>query len=159
MTLVAPPVAPTHSGAFDASAQADVLAYINAGSGGDTSGQTVAISAGSTMLANMMTGSGSDVTLVNTQATPGTITTRTATQLIADLTASLGFVPPVNYAWLFRLTHTAAATLTLSAGTGVTFGTGTYTVLTGTFRDFLCVITSVASPAISVQTSGVGTWT
>lgn len=140
----------THSGAFDASAVGDVIATQAVYAG-------VALPAGGVFPANSLTGAVDMVVCLNSTATPGTVTTRTATQMVSDLQAQLGLSsPPVGLVYFLRITHSAAATLTLSAGTGVTFGTGTYTVATATFRDFVVTINSPST--ITIQTTGVGTW-
>lgn len=137
-----------HFGSFTVDTAADVMNT-------STVESSVALTASGTMPANAITGAG-DVTLINTTATPGTITTRTATQMFADLAVQLGIQPPAGFTYALRITHTGAGTLTLAAGTGVTFGTGTYTVATNTFRDFSVIVTN--GGAITIQTTGVGTW-
>lgn len=136
-------------GAVDASFGLDIATLLSSQT------QNLALTASGTMPAGAMTGAAS-VALVNTTATPGTITTRTAAQLYADLQAALGLQNINGFQYAFRLTHTGAGTLTLAAGTGVTFGTGTYTVATVTFRDFVVTVTS--PNAITIQTTGTGTW-
>ena len=138
-----------HLGSFSYDSFNDILGI---GSGGTV----LALPAGGVFPANALTGDG-DVTCINTQATPGTVTTRTATQMFADLTAQIGQVPPVGFTWTLRITHTAAATLTLAAGTGVTFGgAGVNTIATTTWRDYLCVFTSATT--LTMTSSGTGTW-
>lgn len=138
----------THVGSFTVDTVADLLNV-------STTAASVALTAGGTFPANALTGAG-DVTLVNTTATPGTVTTRTATQMYADLSTQLGIQPPNGLTYVLRITHSGAGTLTLAAGTGVTFGTGTYTVATSNFRDFYVTITN--GGAITIQTTGFGTW-
>jgi hypothetical protein len=138
----------THYGSFTVDTAADLMSV-------STTGSSVALTASGTFPANAITGAG-NVTLVNTTNTPGTITTRTASQMFADLAAQLGIQPPSGFAYALRITHSGSGTLTLSAGTGVTFGTGTYTVATNTFRDFYVTVTNAG--AFTIQTTGVGTW-
>lgn len=104
----------------------------------------------------VLTGAAS-VELLSAATTPGNQTTPTAAQMYADILAGLGVTAlPPNYAFNLRITQTGAGTLTMLAGTGVTLGTGTYTVPTNTFRDFVVEVISPA--AITIQTTGVGTW-
>ena len=138
----------THVGAFSIDAVMDVMNTQN-------QTQSLALTASGTMPAGAITGA-IIVGLLNTTNTPGTITTRTAAQMYADMTTELGFEPPAGFTYFLRITHTGSGTLTLAAGTGVTFGTGTYTVATNTFRDFSVVVTN--GGAITIQTDGVGTW-
>lgn len=101
-----------------------------------------------TFAAGQLTGSEFQV-YANTGNTPGTITTRTAAQMIADIpNASVGL------SWVLRIYHGGTGTLTVAAGTNVTL-TGTATIATTTFRDFLCTITSAT--AITMQNIGSGT--
>jgi hypothetical protein len=138
----------THVGSFSIDAAIDVMSLQN-------QSQSLALTASGTMPAGALTGA-AIVGLLNTTNTPGTITTRTAQQMFQDMTSELGFEPPANFTYFLRITHTGTGTLTLAAGTGVTFGTGTYTVATNTFRDFS--VTVVNAGAITIQTDGVGTW-
>jgi hypothetical protein len=138
----------THLGSASVDFVNDILSI-------SSTGANVALPAGGTAPVGAFTGGG-DITLVNTTATPGTVTTRTAQQMYADITTALGYAPALPFQYLLRITHSAAATLTLAAGTGVTFGTGTYTVVTNSFRDFVITVTSAG--AMTWQTSGTGTW-
>lgn len=138
----------THQGSFDASAVNDVIsnqAIVN----------SVALTAGSTIPANLITGSIDFMVLINSTATPGTQTTRTAVQLWQDIIQALGFTPNFPFEYILRIFHTGAGTLTLAAGTGVTLGSGTNSVATGTGRDYVvlfansstCTITTIGSVA------------
>lgn len=93
------------------------------------------------------------VVYTNTQATPGSIATRTATQMLADIgNATIG------YSWVARIVNgQGTGTLTVTAGTDVTL-TGTATVAANTWREFLCTVTSVAAHTITMQNIGVGTF-
>ncbi len=106
-----------------------------------------------TLAAGMITG-GSEVVVITTNATPGTQTTRTAVQMFADdPTAFLG------QAYLLRIANSGAGTLTLAGGTGVTV-TGTATVATTTFRDFIVSYGgTLASPTVTITNVGLGTYT
>jgi hypothetical protein len=141
----------THRGAFDESAAGDILI---------TLGSTVSAlaTAGPIVFpANAITGT-DDVFLLTTAATPGTMTTRTASQMYADIQSLLGIQNINGFSFTLRITNTVITnTLTLAAGTGVTFvAPGTYTVGPTAFRDF--VVTVVNSAAINIQTTGTGTW-
>lgn len=83
------------------------------------------------------------VVMNNAGGTPGTYTTRTATQMIADSSLTLGQL------YLVLLVNgQGTGTLTLAGGTGVTI-TGTATVATVTARLFTVSVTNVATPAIT----------
>ena len=82
-----------------------------------------------TLAADVVTGA-QVVRVLTTNATPGNQTTRTATQMVADLVNSL---PGDTY--VLEIANTGAGTLTLLAGVGVTV-TGTATVATLTMRTF-----------------------
>lgn len=140
----------THRGAFDESAVTDIIQT-------DGSQLTLYNVAGpSTAPANLITGA-DDVFVVSSNAAPGTLTTRTAVQMYADLQTSIGISNLVGFLYTLRISNSGAGTLTLAAGTGVTLGAGTYTVVTATFRDF---IVSIVSPgAMTITTTGVGTFT
>lgn len=138
-----------HSGAYDTSAQTDILGNC------DSQVQVVALTASGTFAAGQLTGA-NDISLVNTTATPGTVTTRTAAQMYADLQAAFGLQNLIGFQYNLRIFHTAAGTLTIGTGTGVTLGaTGTNTVATATWRDY--VVTVVSPISITIQTTGSGT--
>jgi hypothetical protein len=103
-----------------------------------------------TLGAGVITGA-ENVYVLSTNATPGTQTTRTATQMFGDIPNCA-----VGFTYTLRITNSGAGTLTLGAGSGVTLGSGTYTVPTNTFRDFTVNFTSAT--ACTIQTTGVGTW-
>lgn len=93
------------------------------------------------------------VIYTNTQGTPGSIATRTATQMIADIPNAY-----VGQNWILRVVNgQGTGTLTITAGTDVTL-TGTATVAINTWRDFNCSITSVAAHTITMQNIGDGTF-
>lgn len=91
-----------------------------------------------------------NVTLVSSNATPGTQTTRSATAMVADATIT------APYAYKLRIVNTGAGAFTLGAGSGVTLGAGTYTVAQNTFRDFIVAFSDGTTAVIT--TVGVGTW-
>ena len=87
----------------------------------------------------------------NTQGTPGSIATRTATQMFADDPNAR-----VGYSYLLRITNgQGTGTLTVTAGSGVTL-TGTATVALNTWRDF--VVTYTSATALVIQNIGLGTF-
>lgn len=91
------------------------------------------------------------VNYTNTQGTPGSIATRTATQMFADDPNAR-----VGYSYLLRITNgQGTGTLTVTAGSGVTL-TGTATVALNTWRDF--VVTYTSATALVIQNIAVGTF-
>ena len=138
-----------HLGSLDASAIQDIISSQNGG-------QTLALGAGTTLPAGAITGA-QDVVLINTTNGPGNQTTRSAAQMLADLTQQLGYVPSVGYSWFLMIVHQGTGTLTLVAGTGVSLGTGTTSVATTGNRTYMCTLTAGgATPAITIQTTGSG---
>lgn len=113
--------------------------------------RTINVTAG-TLSAGDITG-GPDVTLISSNATPGTQTTRTAGQMYAD--------DPLAYpgfGYKLRICNSGAGTLTLAAGSGVTL-TGTMTVATATFRDFAVVYGGTSgAPTVTITNVGLGTY-
>ena len=108
--------------------------------------------AGGTIPANQITG-GAYVFTFNINASPGTLTTRTAAQLYAD--------DPTSYPgkqYILRIGNSGAGTATLASGTGVSI-VGTATVATATFRDFLVQIGgTAAAPTYTITNIGLGTY-
>lgn len=96
---------------------------------------------------------GQFVCLVSASTTPGTQTTRTAAQMFAD--------DPLAYpgqTYILRVAQSGAGTMTLAGGTGVTIS-GTATVATATFRDFMVQVTAPAGvPAYTITNIGTGTY-
>lgn len=91
------------------------------------------------------------VNYTNTQGTPGSIATRTATQMFADDPNAR-----VGYSYLLRITNgQGTGTLTVTAGSGVTL-TGTATVAINTWRDF--IVTYTSATALVIQNIAVGTF-
>lgn len=76
------------------------------------------------------------------------LTTRTATQMVAD-----GALNPGD-SYVLEITNTSAGTTTLVAGAGVTL-TGTMTMATNTTRRFNVKV--VTATTITIQSTGVGT--
>lgn len=132
-----------------------------------TTGAIAALADGSTARANAKFSTGTttttfaagqlegadDVVYTNTQSTPGSIATRTATQMIANITNVYS-----GYSYPLRVVNgQGTGTLTITAGSGVTL-TGTMTVAANTYRDFIVTVTSTTSPAITIQNVGIGTF-
>lgn len=91
------------------------------------------------------------VTLHNTGATPGTLTSRTGAQMIAD-----GFYQ-VGDSYMLRIVNAqGTGTLTLAAGDGNVTITGTATMAINSFRDFIVTITGAAT--LTIQSSATGTF-
>ncbi len=86
----------------------------------------------------------------NTQTTPGSIATRTATQMFNDNPYSR-----VGGAYILRIINNqGTGTLTVTAGSGVTI-TGTATIAPNTYRDF--AVTYTSATALTMHTMGIGT--
>jgi len=102
-----------------------------------------------TLAAGDITGAGY-VSLVSINATPGTQTTRTATQMFTDQANLV-----VGQSYTLRITQTGAGTLTLGAGAGVTL-TGTMTVPLNTTRDFIATFNSATT--MTIRAIGTGTF-
>lgn len=91
------------------------------------------------------------VNYTNTQGTPGSIATRTATEMFGDdPTARVGT------SYLLRVTNgQGTGTLTITAGSGVTL-TGTATVAINSWREF--IVTYTSATALVIQNVGTGTF-
>lgn len=91
------------------------------------------------------------VTYANTQGTPGSIATRTATQMFADDANAR-----VGNSYMLRIVNAqGTGTLTVTAGSGVTLN-GTATVATNTWRDF--IVTYTSATALVMQNIATGTF-
>jgi hypothetical protein len=88
-----------------------------------------------------------EVAVVNTTTTPGTLTTRTATEMVADMGGG------ASGSYKLRITNASANTLTLAAGSGVTL-TGTAAIAANKFADYLVTIASAT--ALTIQRVGTG---
>lgn len=100
-----------------------------------------------TFTAGQLTGA-NNVFYLNTNATPGTILTRTAVLMIGDITNAV-----VGQTWIVRILNSGGTTLTVGAGVGVTI-TGTATIATATWTEFLCTIAT--GTTITMQNIGSG---
>lgn len=103
-----------------------------------------------TFTAGQLTGA-NEVVYTNTQGTPGSIATRTATEMFGDdPTAVVGRV------YKLRIVNgQGTGTLTVTAGSGVTL-TGTATVAVNTWREW--VVTYTSATALVMQNVGTGTF-
>jgi hypothetical protein len=125
----------------------DVLQLLLTYAGGFFS--TQALSGALTLLASQVFGAGETLLQLTGSAGAVAVTTPTATQLIAQLTLLLGFVPPAGFNWQFEIQNENSGTVTLTAGTGITIN-GTAAVTNGTNRTWLAQVTnSGSSPAIT----------
>lgn len=138
----------THKGAFDESAATDVAVTLG------TQLSLYNVAGPSTAPVGLLTGT-DDVFVLSSNAAPGTLTTRTAAQMYADLQLLLGLQNINNFAYTLQITNSGAGTLTLAGVTGVTLS-GTATVVTNTFRQWAVVVTN--SGIITLTTTGVGTY-
>ncbi len=103
-----------------------------------------------TFIAGQLTGAGF-VNYTNTQGTPGSIATRTATEMFGDDPYARA-----GWAYLLRITNgQGTGTLTVTAGSGVTL-TGTATIAINTWRDF--VVTYTSATALVMQNIATGTF-
>jgi Zn-dependent alcohol dehydrogenase len=101
----------------------------------------------STLVAGDITGATEVVLNTSTQATP-TFTTRTAAQMIADIpNAQIGMT------WKVTVLNRNSGTLTMAAGSGVTI-TGTATIATVNWKDFICTYTAADTIVMQVGASG-----
>lgn len=91
------------------------------------------------------------VTIHNTGANPGTFTTRTAAQMIAD-----GFYSTGDSFMLRVVNAQGTGVLTVAAGDGNVTITGTATLAINSFRDFIVTIT--AATTLIMQSSATGTF-
>lgn len=101
-----------------------------------------------TFAAGQLTGSAVTV-YDSTATTPGSIATRTAAEMFADIP---GAVAGGTYVLAVRNSSGSANTMTITAGTGVTL-TGTMTIAQSTTRVFVVTITSAT--AITIQSIGL----
>lgn len=91
-----------------------------------------------------------NVTMKSTNATPGAQLVRTAAQMFADMPGAF-----VGMSWNLRIVGVGAGTLTLTADAGNTVTlTGTMTVPTNTFRDFVCTFNSPMTATIVATATG-----
>ena len=107
-----------------------------------------------TFAAGQLTGAAFTV-YTSTATTPGSIATRTATQMFGDIPNAF-----VGMNWVVRIINNSsgANTLTLTAGTNVTLsGKTTYATTQYGFMDFLCTFTSATAMNMQFIGAGVGT--
>lgn len=106
----------------------------------------VSVGAYTITAAEMQPGS---VCVSTSQAGPETWTTATATDIIARLPNTI-----TGASYIFYLRNEGANTITLAAGAGVTFGSGTYTVATVTCVTFKVTVTSGTTVTMQRVVSG-----
>jgi len=133
-------------GAVDASFALDILTFLS------SSFTSTALS-GAVLPAGAITGA-AEVYLLSSAANGTSLTTRTAAQMYADLQIVSGLQNLNGWSYMLRITNSSGGTTTLAAGTGVTL-TGTMTMATNTFRDFVVTINNAG--AITIQSVGSGT--
>ena len=107
-----------------------------------------------TFTAGELTGA-QDTTYVSTATTPGSIATRTATQMFGDIPNAF-----IGMTWKVRICNQSgsANSLTLTAGSGVTLsGKTTYVITEFGFADFICTFTSATAMTMVFAGAGVGT--
>jgi len=103
-----------------------------------------------TFAAGQLTGAAHTV-YTNTQGTPGSIATRTATEMFDETPNAR-----VGQSYVLRIVNgQGTGTLTVTAGSGVTL-TGTATVAINTWREFMVTFTS--GTALVMQNIGTGTF-
>lgn len=85
-------------------------------------------------------------------ALPGTINTRTATQMLQDMNNV-----QTGMNWIVRIINAGGSTMTVGAGTGVTI-TGSATIAASSWREYLATVTNTVTPAITFQNLGTGTY-
>lgn len=104
----------------------------------------------STAAAGELTGAQS-VFMNNSGATPGTYTTRTAAQMIADGSYQVGDSYDLRI-----INGQGTGVLTLAAGDANVTLTGTMTMAINTWRDFVVTITGAGT--LTIQSAGTGTF-
>lgn len=137
-----------HAGAFDSSAATDIIGTL------DAAFSATALS-NATLPAGALSGSLFNV-LNSTANGANALTTRTASQIIADLDAAMGVPVPKDgtYTFVVRILSAGNGQITLTAGAGVTV-TGTATIASGAWRDFLVTVNSTGT--VTFQNVGGGT--
>lgn len=81
-------------------------------------------------------------------------TTPTAANIIAALVGAIPVNAGAPYSYVLRVYNTNAGTLTITAGSGVTI-TGTATIATAKYRDYLVTVDS--STTVTMKNIGSGT--
>ena len=115
---------------------------------GNLTSATITSTVGVTLTAAQVVGA----VIFRTNAPTGafTDTTDTATNIIAAIPGAT-----VNASWKLRYVNRDNNVATIAGGTGVTIN-GTATVASNTWRDFLCQITNVGTPAVTMTSMGSG---
>jgi hypothetical protein len=106
-----------------------------------------------TFAAGQLTGA-QDTTYTSTAVTPGSIATRTATQMFADVPGAF-----VGMQWVVRIVNGVATnSMTITAGAGVTLsGKTTHVITPFGFNDYLCTFTTATAMTMQFVGAGVGT--
>lgn len=102
-----------------------------------------------TFAAGQLTGAETTI-YTNTGNTPGSIATRTATQMFNETPNA-----QVGGSYLLRIVHTGTGTLTVTQGSGVTLSGATTTVVTASWREYLVTFTT-ATALTMVATGATG---
>jgi hypothetical protein len=102
-----------------------------------------------TFAAGALSGAGF-VAYTNTGATPGSLATRTATQMFNDAHNA-----QVGQTYILMIANSSGNTMTITAGVGVTL-TGTMTLATNTTRIF--AVTFNSATTLTIQNFGAGTF-
>lgn len=103
--------------------------------------------ASGTFAANQLTSAPITV-FQSTGSSPGTITTRTLTQMLADIPGDFA-----GMTYLLRVIHSGSGTLTIAGGSNVTMS-GTSAISTTAWRDF---VVSISASSMVFQNVGSGT--
>jgi len=115
---------------------------------------TSALTASGALTAAQITG-GTDTVFLDMTGTFGAaanIQLPTVASVVAALSAQQG----VGSTWVLRVINPSTEPLTITTNTGWTIGTGSYALLTETFRDFLITITSTTAATFQ-DVGGAGT--
>jgi hypothetical protein len=109
--------------------------------------------ASQTLTVGMVSQNGSpEVYHRSTGGTTPTLTLPSASAIIANLPDAV-----VNSSWYVRFINNNSGTATIAVGAGIT-SSGTLTLATNTWRDFVFTVTGVgANAAISIASVGTGT--
>jgi hypothetical protein len=115
---------------------------------------TSTLAASGALTAAQITGGTDTVFLAMTGTFSGAANIQLPT--VASVVAALSTQQGVGSTWVLRVINPSVEPLTLTTNTGWTIGTGSYALLTETFRDFLITITS-ATTATFQDVGGAGT--
>lgn len=144
-----------HVAVWGVSSAAGEVGIVDGGPGGSYHADSSA--AAHVLTAANLTGSSTDVVLALTGALAAgeTATTDTAANIVAAMASAA-----VGASYKLRIINesTGAFSWTIAGGTGVTVA-GTATIAQNTWREFMVSVTAVgASPAVTLQNVGTGTY-